>query len=201
MVEEFLFENREIFASLVRPEDNEVEFTIPITMNVGGHVFTRDFYGKIDLLVWNKDRTSARLLDYKSSASAPSKSTLDVETQFALYEAAFYHLFPGKRLSGIEYYLLKGQHGCDVKFSSKAHPRNPLERKPGCWINYAIKVPKKSPEYMQSLYNTYYGPNILKYEMGLISKEGLADPRNRCGMCEYEKHCLTVTEFPGPTIL
>ncbi len=200
MLEEFVIENNELFQKRVRPEDAEVEFNVPVVMTVGNKQFTRNFFGKIDLILWNSDRTRYRIIDYKTSASSPGDEALSLDTQFALYQYAATQKL-GLPPSAMDFYLLKGQHVCDERFSSAKHPRDPLRRLPNCQVNYALKVPIKTDEEIQDLFNLYYANLILKYEAGFFSRDGRSDPKNQCGRCEYLQHCLQTRSFPTPVII
>ncbi len=207
MLEEFVHENATFFHEHIRPEDVEVEFNLDVPLRLGDKTFTRKFNGKIDLIVWNNDRTEIRrIIDYKTSASAPSSNELALDSQFALYFWAVQQMF-GLKARGMDYYLLRGQHLCrdeagrSIRFSAKAHPRALTERKPNCEVTYAIRVPTKTDDEVEELFNAYYAPLVVKYEAGIISKEGRADPRNRCNFCTFATHCSTVKEFPVPRIV
>lgn len=206
MLEEFVYENKQLFKERVRPEDIEVEFNLDVPLRLGDKTFTRRFNGKIDLVLWSEDRTKYRIIDYKTSASAPGANELALDAQFALYFWAGEQLY-GKKASALDYYLLNGVHIChdeegkSIRFSSKSHPREIGQRKSGCEITYALKVPKKSDEEIEELFNAYYAPLVVKYESGIVGKEGRADVRNRCNLCTFSDYCATVREFPAPRII
>lgn len=206
MLEEFVYENKQLFKERVRPEDIEVEFNLDVPLRLGDKTFTRKFNGKIDLVLWSDDRTKYRIIDYKTSASAPDPNSLALDAQFSLYFWAGEQLY-GKKASALDYYLLNGVHIChdeegkSIRFSSKAHPREIGQRKSGCEITYALKVPKKSDEEIEELFNAYYAPLVVKYESGIVAKEGRADVRNRCNLCTFFEYCATVREFPAPRII
>jgi hypothetical protein len=199
MLEEWLMENKDIM-DRVRPEDVEVEFNLEMPLQIGNKKFARPITGKLDLVLWNKARTSYGILDWKTSAQAPKTDELEQEAQFALYQWAATNVYkqPPRRM---DYYLLTGQHGCEERFSSKAHPRDPLLRIQGCWINYALDVPLFSEERITELFNTYYAPLIIKYEAGIFGKEGRADYKNQCARCEYRETCDNTKTFPAPVFI
>lgn len=194
MVREWLVENDAIL-DRIRPEDVEVNFTLPVTMNIGGNKIVRPFNGKIDLVLWSADRTTYQIIDWKSGSKAPSDDALDRNLQFSLYQWAATQLF-GKPPEKMYYYLLAGKYiGPEAKAppSKGDAPRPNLED-----FQFAFEVPLRTDEQIQTMFDTYYAGNILKFELGIISKEGLADFSNPCGRCEYREHCDTVTSFPAP---
>lgn len=150
--------------------------------------------------------TRAMIPTHNTSASAPGENELALDSQFALYFYAGEQLY-GKKASALDYYLLNGVHICrdkngnSIRFSSKAHPRELGQRKSGCEITYALKVPKKTDEEIQELFNAYYAPLVVKYESGIVAKEGRSDVRNRCNLCTFSEYCATVREFPAPRII
>jgi ATP-dependent exoDNAse (exonuclease V) beta subunit len=196
ILEEFIAENAKLVSSgRIKPEDVEVPFELNLTFNVGGLIFTRRVVGKIDLVLFNSDRTSYIVLDFKTTRQAPSPDDLARDTQFQIYALAATRIygFPPKECI---YYHLPGTHLCKERFSEKAHPRPLKERKPGCEVNYAIGIKPKTEEEVLDLLNTYYGGNILKWELGIVSKDGLADFKGKCGWCEYREICDLTTSFP-----
>lgn len=197
MLIEFVDENKELFEKRVRPEDVEVEFNIEIPLRLGDKHFTRLFNGKMDLVLWSADRTKYRIIDYKTVGSQPSDNELALDAQFSLYQYAATKLY-GFPPTQIDFYMLKGIHLCKERFSSKSHPRKLGERVHGCEVTYALKVPRKTDEQIQELFDTYYAPLIVKFESGFIAKEGRTDIRNRCNMCTFFEHCNTVKSFPAP---
>jgi hypothetical protein len=191
---EFVYENEEIL-DRIRPEDVEVPFTILVTINTAKGPMKRYVTGKIDLVLWNRERTEYEIIDWKSSSKAPSKDELTQEPQFFIYAKAATELygFPPVRMS---FYLLRGEHLCSERFSSKAHPRLPIKsRLKTCEINYAFEVPVPNEEQIQSMLDTYYGSQIWKWESGIIGRDGKADYRNRCERCQYKEAC---DNFKGP---
>ncbi len=199
MIREFVDENKDLVAN-IRPEDVEVSFEIEVEINVGGKIAKRTVVGKIDLVLWNKDRTEYIIIDHKTTASAPGEEELEREMQFCIYQEAGERLF-GKPPKKMLYYYLNGQHLCSERFSSVKHPRELGKRTPNCQINYAIDVPLKTKEQFQNMIQNYYWPQMIKWESSMIGKEGAADPKNNCVRCEFKKHCDTVTQMPTPTFL
>lgn len=200
MLVEFVDENKDIRGD-IRPEDVEVPFEIEVTLNVGGgKQIKRTIVGKMDFIRW-LDRQNVRynLIDHKTSASVPGDEELKRLVQFSIYQLAAEKLY-GKPPAAMYFYHLAGTHMCDDKFSSVKHPRELGKRLPNCEINYAVKVPRKTPEQIQDILDTYYAPAILRWEAQSIGKDGLADPKNRCIRCEYKEHCDTVTakDLPVP---
>lgn len=198
ILEEFLDENADLIASgRIKPEDVEVAFELELTFDVGGFKFTRRVVGKIDLVLWSRDRKSYIVLDYKTTRSAPGDDELARDTQFQIYALAATKIY-GFAPKECIFYHLPGTHLCNERFSSKAHPRPLKERKDGCQVNYAISIKPKTEDEVHDLLNAYYGGNILKWELGIISKDGLADSKGKCSWCEYREHCDTVRSFPPP---
>lgn len=200
MLSEFVDENKDI-RDEIRPEDVEVPFEIEVTLNVGGDKqIKRTVVGKIDLIRWlDRKNVKYTLIDHKTSVSAPGLEELARNTQFAIYALAAEKLY-GKPPAAMYFYHLAGTHMCSERFSSVKHPREIGKRVPNCEINYAVKVPRKTPEQTQNLLDTYYAPAILRWEAQSIGKDGLADPKNRCVRCEYKEFCDTVTakDLPVP---
>lgn len=202
MLSEFVHENQDI-RSKIRQEDVEVPFEIEVTLNIGDKQIKRIVVGKIDLIIWlDKERTKYNLIDHKTTATVPGDEEIALDTQFSVYQLAAEKLF-GKPPLAMFYYHLKGTHMCSDRFSSVAHPREVGKRVDGCEIGYAKKVPKKTPDQIQSLLDTYYAPSIIRWEAQSIGKDGLADPKNRCVRCEYRDTCskTTAKDLPVPVFV
>lgn len=207
MLAEFVFENADV-RHRIRPEDVEVPFKILVTINTSVGPIRRWLVGKIDLVLWNEDRTSFNIIDWKTSAKAPHASELEIGVQFATYQIACKELY-GQEPRTMTYYLLAGEHicrdskGASIRFSSNAHPRELGKRVPGCEVNYAIRVSRKSPEQLQALLDDYYSAAIYKWELGIVGKDGKHDPRSLCSMCQYKDFCdsFSVKNLPAPVFV
>lgn len=201
MLEEFVMENNSLLRQ-IRPEDVEVNFDLLITINTSLGPIQRNVTGKIDLVLWDEKRQSYGVLDWKSGITVPSKDERKRNVQFAIYQKAAAHLY-GKPASFMEFYVLPGLHLCDERFSSKKHPRPLLERTEGCkGLQYAFRVPIRGDEEIQEMIDLYYANQIIKWEAGIIGKDGMHDVKNNCLRCMYREACDEWKKpFPAPVFV
>jgi hypothetical protein len=188
MLDEWLYVNLANVRALVRPEDVEVEFNLPVEIMTDRGSFKRRFLGKLDLVLWNSDRTAYRIYDYKTGAKAPTEEELTLDTQFTLYQWAATQMY-GMPPQKMFYYFLMGENNTGTKFSpsnakTQSNPRHPDK------LDYALPVPMRSGREIADYFNNYAAGAIVGYESGIVSKNGKSDPK-MCARCEYKPHCDT----------
>lgn len=201
IVEDWHWENHELIESGdVFPEDIEVEFDLPVTFTTSQGTFKRRFKGKLDIVLWNKDRSRYRILDYKTSYNAPSEAELALDPQFSLYQWAATQLF-GFPPESMWWYHLKGKHkspeehdppllnkktGEPLKQTpqfSETHPRTPE-----C-LKFAFLAPLRDQAVIDNYLNNFVAGEIIEYESGNVTKTGLADPDQCLHFCQYKQFC------------
>jgi hypothetical protein len=204
MIRYFMEENKH-WIPRVRPEDNEVEFDMVFDFEVGGRKFKRRLLGYIDQILWDVDHNEYEIIDFKTSAKAPADAELAIDAQFALYQIAATRLY-GKPPSAIYYYLLKGDLNCDYRDGGYTcngdkkhkHVTNVCKKHyhTNKCFNFSFEIPIKTDEEIQTLLNTYHGPNILQMEAGAYSKQ--RHDLAICGRCMYQQVCNETKELPLP---
>jgi hypothetical protein len=195
MIEEFIIENKDVIVGSPELNKAEVEFSIIVNINVPGGSIKRRIFGKMDWIKFSDDKKTYTILDYKTSGQAPPDSELDRDTQFAIYQLAGTELY-GFPPDKMVFYYLKGQHMCGGKFT-KEHPRPTTAKGMEKCLQFAFDIPIKTPEQIQAMIDTYYGPTIFAHEIGLITKN-LSDARKCVSMCGYKDYCDTVKSLPAP---
>jgi len=187
MIEDFVIENDPLIKA--GRTESEIEFSLVITIQTEQGSFKRRIYGKIDWIVWNDTRTAYQIHDFKSGATAPNDEELDRDTQFAIYQAAMTEKY-GYPPDLMYWYHLKGKN-LSGKQWSKANPRDLGQ------MQYAFDVTVKTNDELQMMFDTYYGPAIIKWEAGIYEKN-LSDPRKCVSMCSFLPYCNTVKQLPLP---
>lgn len=206
MVEDWVHENLDLVTSgRIKPEDVEVEFNLPVTFKTEHGTFQRIFNGKIDLVLWNGDRTKYHLFDFKTSYNAPSDDELALEPQFTLYQWAATQLF-GKPPVKMFWYHLRGKHKTPEehdpplrnKQTGELLKKSPAFSEPGpkggghprvpeC-LKYAFEMPLRSQREIDNYFNNFVAGVIINYESGNMAKTGLSDP-DECVRCQYKAYC------------
>jgi hypothetical protein len=198
MITEFIIENKDVIVGSPKLNKAEVEFSIIVNINVPGGSIKRRIFGKMDWVKFTADGKHYEILDYKTSGQAPPDNELDRDTQFAIYQLAGTELY-GFPPDKMVFYYLKGQHIHGGKFT-KEHPRPTDAKGMAKCLQFAFDIPVKTPEQIQAMIDTYYGPTIFAHEIGLITKN-LSDARKCVSMCGYKDYCDSVKTLPAPRFI